>query len=253
MNESDVLSLAEREIRDLGKGLGFDHERPFVAALGVLMADNAREFARIVVARFRCRLGAVWGELVDDGDASQGHPAGAPVSFKAHFETLAVEQLASDPSYRVAMGGFIKGAASYVMPLAERSINQLGLELCLSTKPPFVAAVGAIVADNARELARAVVETLRRSLGDSWGDLVADGDTSQSPPTNAPSEPQHARLTAYLVTLGVELLASNHPYRVAMGGFIKNAANVFAQGIAEQLRAELGDDWEQRVEERVNG
>jgi hypothetical protein len=143
------------------------------------------------------------------------------------------------------MGGFIKGAASYVMPLAERSINELGLELCSDTKRPFVMAVGVMIADNAPELARAVVVPLRRSLGASWGDLVDDGGPHQSSPAG-PQRPAVRPGQAYLEALGVEMLASNHPYRVAMGSFIKTAADVFAQGIAEQLRAELGDEWEQQ-------
>ena len=258
MNESDVLSLAERSIGELGLELSLDTGRPFVAAVGVLMADNAREFARAVVARLRHRLGDAWGDLLDDGAASLSPPVHDSNglqggSFKAHFEVLGVEQLAESPPYRVAIGSFIKGAASYVMPLAERSINELGLELCSDTKRPFVVAVGVMLATNASELARAVVVPLRQSLGASWGDLVDDGDTRHNPPASAPSGPQCARVKAYLEALGVELLASNHPYRVAMGGVIKTAADVFAQGIAEQLRAELGDEWEQRVEEHVNG
>jgi len=258
MNESDVLSLAERSIGELGLELSLDTGRPFVAAVGVLMTDNAREFARAVVARLRHHLGASWGDLLDDGAASLSPPVHDSNglqggSFKAHFETMGVERLAASHPYRVAMGGFIKGAASYVMPLAERSISELGLELCLDTKRPFVSAVGAVLADNAGEFARAVVVPLRQSLGASWGDLVDDGGANQAPPASVPSGLQCARLEAYLEALGVELLASNHPYRVAMGGVIKTAADVFAQGIAEQLRAELGDEWEQRVEEHVNG
>ena len=258
MNESEFLSLAERSIGELGLELSLDTGRPFVAAVGVLMVDNPREFARAVVARLRHRLGDAWGDLLDDGAAILNPPEIAPHglprgSFKAHFETHGLERLASSHPYRVAMGGFIKGAASYVMPLAERSINELGLELCSDTKRPFVMAVGVMIADNAPGFARAVVVPLRRSLGASWGDLADDGDTRQSPPESAPSGPQCARVKAYLEALGVEMLASNHPYRVAMGSFIKTAADIFAQGIAEQLRAELGDEWEQRVEEHVNG
>lgn len=255
MNESDVLSLAERSIGELGIELSFDTGRPFVAAVGVLMTDNAREFARAVVARLRHHMGAAWGDLLDDGATRLSSPVHDSNvlqggSFKAHFETLGVEQLAESPPYRVAIGSLIKGAASYVMPLAERSISELGLELCLDTKRPFVSAVGAVLADNAHEFARAVVVPLRQGLGASWSDLVDDGGTNQAPPA---SGLQCARVKAYLEALGVELLASNHPYRVAMGGVIKTAADVFAQGIAEQLRAELGDEWEQRVEEHVNG
>lgn len=258
MNESEFLSLAERSIGELGLELSLDTGRPFVAAVGVLMVDNPREFGRAVVARLRHRLGDAWGDLLDDGAAILNPPESAPHglprgSFRAHFETLGLERLAASHPYRVAMGSFINGAASYVMPLAERSISELGLELCSDTKRPFVVAVGVMIADNAREFARAVVVPLRRSLGASRGDLVDDGGPHQSTPAGAPIGLQCDRVKAYLEALGVEMLASNHPYRVAMGSFIKTAADIFAQGIAEQLRAELGDEWEQRVEEHVNG
>jgi hypothetical protein len=249
MNESEFLSLAECSIGELGLELSLDTGRPFVAAVGVLMVDNPREFARAVVARLRHRLGDAWGDLLDDGaailnprDSPHGLPRG---SFKAHFETHGLERLASSHPYRVAMGGFIKGAASYVMPLAERSINELGLELCSDTKRPFVVAVGVMIADNAPELARAVVVPLRRSRGLRGAILwtMAARTKAHRP---APQRPAVRPGQAYLEALGVEMLASNHPYRVAMGSFIKTAADVFAQGIAEQLRAELGDEWEQQ-------
>ena len=118
MNESDVLSLAERSIGELGLELSQDTGRPFVAAMGVLMADNAPEFARAVVARLRHRLGDAWGDLLDDGAAILNPPESAPHgqprgSFKAHFETHGLERLAASHPYRVAMGGFITGRRAH--------------------------------------------------------------------------------------------------------------------------------------------
>jgi hypothetical protein len=111
MNESEFLSLAERSIGELGLELSLDTGRPFVAAVGVLMVDNPREFARAVVARLRHRLGDAWGDLLDDGAAIL-NPPDSPMGYPAEVSGRTSKRLVLSDWRRVTLTGWRWAASS---------------------------------------------------------------------------------------------------------------------------------------------
>jgi hypothetical protein len=67
-------------------------------------------------------------------------------------------------------------------------------------------------------------------------------------------DPQLAdQLAGFVELLAIELTASKHPLRVAVGMILKANTGPFSELLTNQFESVFGDEWENKLREAVHG
>ncbi len=61
------------------------------------------------------------------------------------------------------------------------------------------------------------------------------------------------QLAGYVESLAIELTASKHPLRVAVGMILKANTGPFSELLTNQFESVFGDEWENKLKEAVHG